>query len=345
LEELGCRQVSGDAALFTFHKDGVLNGIICIHVDDLLMMGKGSFMENVPRKLFKLFKFSKVEETKFKYLGCEIEKHSNGDITLNQDEYIRNIAEVDCPARRNNSPVKETERKEIRRVVGALLWVSLMTRPDLSFEVNQLSSNISTAEIGDLKYAKRLVEKAKREVLTLTFTKLGPIEKMRLRIYCDASFNNQDKKIRSTEGRVLLLENADSRKVNIFSWKTKKISRICRSVKGAETRALENGLDEAIHFARMFEEIFAGQVNLKKPKQIPVSAFTDNKGLWENIYNTRQCDEKLLRNSIALVKEMIERSEVEIIVWVDTLKMLADTLTKKGGNALWIKNVIERNEL
>ena len=142
-----------------------------------------------------------------------------------------------------------------------------------------------------------------------------------------------------------MLENTDSRKVNIFSWKTKKISRICRSVEGAETRAMENGLDESIYFARMFAEIYAGKVNLKKPRQIPVKAVTDNKGLWENLYNTRQCEEKLLRNSVALVKEMLEKSEVEIIDWVDTKNMLADTLTKKGRNAMWIKSVIERNEL
>ena len=195
-----------------------------------------------------------------------------------------------------------------------------------------------------MKDAKRLVEKAKDEPVTLTFTKLGPIEKMRIKKYCDASFNNQDEKLRSTEGRVLLLENADSRKVNLFSWKTKKITRICRSVKGAETRSLENGLDDSIHFARMFYEIFTGKVNLKSPKQIPVRAATDNKSLWENLNNTRQCDEKLLRNSIALVKEMVARKEVQTVDWVETSDMLADTLTKRGGNAGWIKSVIKKNE-
>jgi hypothetical protein len=140
-------------------------------------------------------------------------------------------------------------------------------------------------------------------------------------------------KKRSTEGRVLLLENTDSRKVNIFSWKTKKISRICRSVKGAETRSLENGLDESIHFARMFKEIYEGKVNLRSPKQIPVRAATDNKSVWENLNNTRQCDEKLLRNSIALVKEMVDRNEVETVDWVETSNMLTYALTKKGGNS------------
>jgi hypothetical protein len=155
-------------------------------------MGKESFKKKVPEKLFKMFKFSKVDKKKFKYLGCEIEKAKTGNIILNQNEYIKNIKEVECPAIRNNCPVTEKERKEIRRVVGELLWVSLVTRPELAFEVNNLSSLISTAKVKDLKEAKRLVEKAKLEPVTLTFTKLGPVENMKIQIYCDASFNNQE---------------------------------------------------------------------------------------------------------------------------------------------------------
>ena len=218
-----------------------------------------------------------------------------------------------------------------------------MTRPDISFEVNRLSANILNATIKDLKDAKRLVERAKSEPISINFTKIGLKGELKIRIFTDASFNNQDRKLRSTEGRVILLENKNSSRSNLFSWKTKKITRICRSIKGAETRSLENGLDEAIHFARMVEEIYIGKVDLKNPAQIDVEAMTDNQGLWENLNNTRQCDEKLLRNSIALMKEMVENSEVKKIEWVETAKMLADVLTKKGGNGNWIKQVISRN--
>ena len=48
-----------------------------------------------------------------------------------------NIEEASCPVKINAEQVNETERKTIRRVVGELLWVALMTRPDLSFEVNK----------------------------------------------------------------------------------------------------------------------------------------------------------------------------------------------------------------
>ena len=143
----------------------------------------------------------------------------------------------------------------------------------------------------------------------------------------------------------MLMENTESNQSNIFSWKTKKITRVCRSVKGAETRALENGLDDAIHFSRMMREIYEGSVNLKNPKQVEVVALTDNKGLWENLNNSRQCDEKLLRNSIALMKEMLERKEVKSVKWVETGNMLADVLTKKGGNSDWIKDVLSHNRM
>ena len=93
----------------------------------------------------------------------------------------------------------------------------------------------------------------------------------------------------------------------------------------------------------MVREIYDGKIDLKQPKQIEVVALTDNKGLWENVYNTRQCDEKLLRNSVALIKEMIELKEVKKVEWVETKKMLADVLTKRAGNGKWIRNVVEQN--
>ena len=74
-----------------------------------------------------------------------------------------------------------------------------------------------------------------------------------------------------------------------------------------------------------------------------MEAFTDNRGLWENLHNTKQCDEKMLRNSIALMKEMLERNEVEAINWVETDNMLADSFTIKGGNSFWIKDVLSKN--
>ena len=58
---------------------------------------------------------------------------------------------------------------------------------------------------------------------------------------------------------------------------------------------------------RLISEIYTGRVNLKNPNQIPVEAVTDCKSLLESLHNTKQCEEKILRNSIAGMKELVSR--------------------------------------
>ena len=97
--------------------------------------------------------------------------------------------------------------------------------------------------------------------------------------------------------------------------------------------------------ARLIKEIYEGKIDLKNPQQIPVEAMTDSKSLWDSIHNTRQCEEKLLRNTIAAIKELIERKMLKDVHWVPTDKQLADCLTKMGKNANWLLKVASRNNL
>ena len=125
----------------------------------------------------------------------------------------------------------------------------------------------------------------------------------------------------------------------------KKIGRVCRSVKSAETRALEEAIDDGVNIARLVSEIYTGSVNLKNPSQISVQAFTDSKSLWESLHNTRQCEEKLLRNSIAGLKELMELQMVDDVQWVPITKQLANCMTKRGNNSKWLLSVASKNKL
>ena len=93
------------------------------------------------------------------------------------------------------------------------------------------------------------------------------------------------------------------------------------------------------------KEVYSGFVDLKYPAQIPVKAFKDSKSLWESIHNSRQCEEKLLRNTIAALKESLEKGFVESIEWVPTKSQLADCLTKKGVKADWLLKLGANNKL
>ena len=85
----------------------------------------------------------------------------------------------------------------------------------------------------------------------------------------------------------------------------------------------------------------------EKPEQVPVTAKIDSKSVWENLNNTKQCEEKLLRNTIAAIKELVQLGLVKSVDWVSTHDQLADSLTKKGStrSADWLLSVARTNKL
>ena len=347
LKHLGMHQVHADGTLFTYVKEGKLHGMIVSHVDDLLIMGDKKFEEEIEKKLPDSFQFSKMETKSFKYCGCQITKQDNGDILLDQIQYVDLLQEIEKKYGEEDRDLTPAETKELRGKIGEVLWISLMTRPDLAFDVNKIASEVSEATIRTLKDMNKIIKKAKDKEQVIRFTKLGNINDLVVKVYTDASYNNQDEKTRSTEGRVTLVENPSTGLANVVSWKVKKIARVCRSVKSAETRALEDGLDDAIHTARLVQETYKGKINLRKPEQLPVFAMTDSKSLWESIHNSRQCEEKLLRNTIAGIKEMLDLKMVNSVKWVSTVDQLADCLTKKGtvSSSDWLLGVSDSNIL
>ena len=100
-----------------------------------------------------------------------------------------------------------------------------------------------------------------------------------------------------------------------------------------------------MNIARLVAEIYKGTIDLKEPDQIPVEAFTDSKSLWESLHNTRQCEEKILRNSIAGIKELIDLKMIKEVNWVPTQNQLADCMTKQGKNSDWLLRVSSNNIL
>ena len=343
LLKLGMHRVHSDWAMFTYVRNGKLHGLVTTHSDDLILAGDDIFDEEITSKLRDMFTFSKFEENKFKYCGCNIAVEEDGTITLDQNDYIEKLEELDEEI--ESTELSKAEIKLVRGKIGELLWVSLMTRPDISFDVNILSSEVATGTIATLKAVNKIVRKTKRSRNILKFTRLGDFSDLSIKVYADASYGNQNDKIRSTAGRVILLENSKTGKVSLASWKTKKIGRVCRSVKSAETRALEEAVDDGINIARVISEVYKGKINLKEPEQIPVVAFTDSKSLWESLHNTRQCEEKLLRNSIASMKELIDLNMMKDALWVPTTMQLADCMTKHTNNSYWLLKVASDNIL
>ena len=125
-------------------------------------------------------------------------------------------------------------------------------------------------------------------------------------------------------------------------WKSKTIQQVCKSVKTAETRSLERGLEDSIYLARMLREVYSGKVS---ESQIPVEVKIDSKTLLDSIYSTKQVDEKTIRHLIAWIKEQIEEEKVKRIEWVCSEEMLADFFTKANVKTEHVLNVLRNGIL
>ena len=84
-----------------------------------------------------------------------------------------------------------------------------------------------------------------------------------------------------------------------LNWKSKTIQQVCKSVKSAETRSLEQGLEDSIYTSRIISEIMTG----KSGSHIPVEHRIDSKTLHDSIISTKPIEEKTMRHLISWIKQ------------------------------------------
>lgn len=148
--------------------------ILVVHVDDGLVISRD------PRKIDKLMSnLSKELEIKVNtlnmFLGIQIEKLNDGEILAHQKLYTRKLLErfkvedanpVAIPADNHqdlSQHVKpegqgETINAPYREAVGSLLFLAIMTRPDISYAVNVVSQFCSNPQKIRWNAVKRILK-------------------------------------------------------------------------------------------------------------------------------------------------------------------------------------------
>ena len=159
--------------------------------------------------------------------------------------------------------------------------------------------------------------------------------------YTDSSYRNSENKEKSVGGRFIALANK-SGVCAPLAWKSKTLQQVCKSVKSAETRSLERGLEDGIYLARIIKEIYSGTVS---EEQIPVEAKIDSKTLYDSLNSSKQVDEKTIRHLIAWIKQQKDNKTVHDIKWVCSQEQLADVFTKKNVRTDSILTVVTEGNL
>ena len=335
LYKLGFKKADDDYGLFYLVKDGVLQGFIGLHVDDFIHSGNQWFNEVIMPQVFSIFKVGKSEQGNFMYTGFKISQDGEG-ITLDQRDYVERVKIPTLDTKRLlqlDDLMNEDELTSLRQMVGSLNWTVRSTRPDLAFELINLSTKFKGGKVADLKAAKKTLLKLKDEAMVrLPKIDLNTAE---LFLYTDASHGNLNEAKDSAIAYILFLVDPESGKAAALDWKANKAKRVVHSTLAAEALSLYNGLDAAIATRKLLQDMTGHKYDLK------LRAIIDNKDSYDTIHSSTNCAERRLRREIASIQECLARKEVNSISWVKGEHQLSDVLTKKGADGTKLLNVLQ----
>lgn len=324
LTDLGVEKCTLDNSLFFWHENGILEGIICLYVDDFLYAGTEKFVTKIIQKFMKKFQIGSIGNVNFTYVGLRINSYNDG-ITVDQDHYIESINAIHISKARileKNCELTKKEHANFRTLVGQLSWISTHTRPDIAFETCELGSASKSATITDLIKLNKLVERIKSKSVNLYFPKTGTPKNCIIKCFTDASFRNLAQE-GSQAGFIIFIDHEEEQKRCPIHWQSKKIDRVVDSTLAAETHALHEGAKFSIYLASLIQQLLPNIVT-------KVICITDNKSLVDALHSTKMMKDRWFRLSILGISGMLEKGEIDRVEWIESKNQLADTLTKRG---------------
>lgn len=339
LKSVGFKKSRFDAGLFYLIKDGQLIALIGLHVDDFLHVGNSEFNNVILPIILNNFKVGKSETSSFMYTGFLLEQTREG-VTIDQSQYVSNIDIPTLSAERlleKDAEMSLEELSVLRQMTGTLNWVTRATRPDLCFDMINLSTKFKGGVVGDLKEARKTLINLKQNQAKILISDIGDIHKAEIWCFTDAAFGNINNGKDSTGSYIIFLVNPSNGKSAPIDWKSNKTKRRVQSSLAAEALSLSAGLDAAIALRWMIAD-FTGV-------ELSVKAIIDNKSTCDAVYSSTDVSEKRLRREIAIIQEMVESGEVKEIRWLKGEDQLADALTKRGASTLKLMKVLQKGEM
>ncbi|KAI7933571.1 hypothetical protein MJO28_009171 [Puccinia striiformis f. sp. tritici] len=306
---------------------------IYAHVDDLVIISSGP----------EIFKTEIESEFDIKYmgaaeflLGMNIDRTQTG-LHIHQTQYVeRKIIEYgldgcspsSCPLNPRGhlkaaTPQEIEELKSrggnYRALVGSLNYLSVLTRPDISYAVSVLSQHLENPGIHHFRAAEQVFRYLSgTKQVGLVFNKEATLS---ISAHVDSDWGNCPDTRRSATGYVVLTNK------QLLSWKASRQSTVSLSSTEAEYKALSDLGREISWISSLLSELFLGY----EPKNIPVGV--DNQGaidlarseISQNSFRTKHMNIRL-----HFVRELITERLI-ILKYIRTNNNSADFLTKPTG--------------
>lgn len=242
---------------------------------------------------------------------------------MDQEQFVDNILKkfdmldcngVDTPIENNLKLDKSSNvssQYPYQQLIGSLMYLSILTRPDISFSISYLSQFNNCFTAAHWRHAKRILKYLKKtKSYGLMYTK----DNKNLEGFVDADWgsNNIDRK--SYTGFCFKFSGA------VISYECKKQQTVALSSTESEYMAISEACKEAIYLKNLMYEIVGYNYT--------ITLYNDNQGaqkLTENPLFHRRTKHIDIRHHF--VREAVADNIVKI-VYLSTSEMPADLLTK-----------------
>jgi hypothetical protein len=204
-----------------------------------------------------------------------------------------------------------TDPTQYRQVVGALQYCTL-TRPDISFSVNQLCQHMHNPTSAHWSAAKRVLRYLKHTPDHGLLISKGP---MHLQAYCDSDWAGNPDDRKSTSGFCIFLGNS------LISWSAKKQNVVSRSSTEAEYRSLAVTTAELFWIRMLLKElcVFLPTPPILWCDNVSALALASNP-----IYHART---KHIEVDYHFIREKVLHGDI-VLKFISTLDQAADIFTK-----------------
>ena len=324
--EYGMEQCRTDPCVFRMVVDGKVQLIMAVHVDDIVIAGSDESCRDFHAALVTKFPTNNLGELTW-YTGCAFKRDWElGTLEITQKAFIESMlnrfgvnSSSDIPA----TPGVELGPREegepdgdwpYREAVGSLMWLSTMTRPDISNAVRAVARHSHNPTERHWKAVLKIMAYLHgTRFMGLTFVRGSGLD---LHAYSDADYADKANDRRSVSGTVITLGGA------AVSWASSTQRCVTLSTTEAEYVALGEGVKEALFTGAVLSFIcpeLSGSC---------VRVFEDNQGaiaLAQNPLSSARS--KHIDVRFHFVRELLRAKKIDI-QFVASKDQHADILTK-----------------
>jgi hypothetical protein len=342
LVSIGFSKLHADNCIYIKYKDDSIC-IVLIYVDDIAIAGSNiniiDRIKNEFKNRYKMKDLGNIDHI----LGCTIDRNDVGEYSISQKQYTKdvifkyfpddivpannptdaNVILSTCMNAMTESDIVFMSELPYREAIGSLLWLSMGTRPDITYAVSQVAK--FNSEPGPLhwKAVKRIFRYLQNSLeYGIKFRRskdndvvTNSINIGKLAGYVDADHARDTDTRRSVTGYLFLLADGP------VSWSSKQQSSVALSSMEAEYMAASAACQEAVWLVRVLQELGSTNSNT-------TILYEDNKSCIQFTKNNSvHKRSKHIDQRYHYIRELVLENKIKL-EYIPTELNIADMFTK-----------------